>query len=370
MVKLLDLQAITMQHGDEYKAAVNRVIESGWFLQGNENKQFEADYAKYIGTKECIAVANGLDALYLIMRAYKEMGVMQDGDEIIVPANTYIATIIGITRNNLVPVLVEPTFENLEIDIDKIEAAITPKTKGIMIVHLYGRVAYNDKLGEICKKHNLKLMEDCAQSQGCAWKGVRTGALGDAAAHSFYPGKNLGAFGDAGAVTTSDNELASIIRAVANYGSQKKYVFKYVGMNSRMSELDAAVLDVKLKYLDEDNKKRQELAAYYYEHINNPLIKLPAQIADENNVYHQFPIFCERRDELQAYLSENSIGTLIHYPIPPHHQECYAKEVWNTPVKRLPITEKIHAQELSIPMNQVVTMDQAEEVVNTINLFK
>lgn len=370
MVKLLDLQAITMQHGDEYKAAVNRVIESGWFLQGNENKQFEDDYAKYIGTDECIAVANGLDALYLIMRAYKEMGVMQDGDEIIVPANTYIATIIGITRNNLVPVLVEPTFDNLEIDIDKIEAAITPKTKGIMIVHLYGRVAYNDKLGEICKKHNLKLMEDCAQSQGCAWKGVRTGALGDAAAHSFYPGKNLGAFGDAGAVTTSDKELASVVRALANYGSQKKYVFKYVGMNSRMSEPDAAVLDVKLKYLDEDNKKRQELAAYYYENIKNPLITLPSRIADENNVYHQFPIFCERRDELQKFLADNGVQTLIHYPIPPHHQECYEKESWNTPRLSLPITEKIHEQELSIPMNQVVSMEEAKIVVDVLNAFK
>lgn len=370
MVKLLDLQAITMQHGDEYKAAVNRVIESGWFLQGNENKQFEADYAKYIGTDECIAVANGLDALYLIMRAYKEMGIMQDGDEIIVPANTYIATIIGITRNNLVPVLVEPTFDNLEIDIDKIEAAITPKTKGIMIVHLYGRVAYNDKLGEICKKHNLKLMEDCAQSQGCAWKGVKTGALGDAAAHSFYPGKNLGAFGDAGAVTSSDKELASVIRAVANYGSQKKYVFKYVGMNSRMSEPDAAVLDVKLKYLDQDNKKRQELAAYYYENIKNPLITLPSRIADENNVYHQFPIFCERRDELQKFLADNGVQTLIHYPIPPHHQECYEKESWNTPRLSLPITEKIHEQELSIPMNQVVSMEEAKIVVDVLNAFK
>ena len=370
MVKLLDLQAITMQHGDEYKAAVNRVIESGWFLQGNENKQFEADYAKYIGTDECIAVANGLDALYLIMRAYKEMGIMQDGNEIIVPANTYIATIIGITRNNLVPVLVEPTFDNLEIDIDKIEAAITPKTKGIMIVHLYGRVAYNDKLGEICKKHNLKLMEDCAQSQGCAWKGVKTGALGDAAAHSFYPGKNLGAFGDAGAVTTSDKELASVVRALANYGSQKKYVFKYVGMNSRMSEPDAAVLDVKLKYLDEDNKKRQELAAYYYENIKNPLITLPSRIADENNIYHQFPIFCERRDELQKFLADNGVQTLIHYPIPPHHQECYEKESWNTPRLSLPITEKIHEQELSIPMNQVVSMEEAKIVVDVLNAFK
>lgn len=233
MIKLLDLQKITMMHGDEYKEAVNRVIESGWFLQGNENKQFETDYAKYIGTDSCIAVANGLDALYLLMRGYKEMGIMQDGDEIIVPANTYIATIIAITRNNLVPVMVEPTWDHLEIDIDQIEKHITPRTKGVMIVHLYGRIAYNDKLGEVCKKYGLKLMEDCAQSHGCAWKGVKTGALGDAAAHSFYPGKNLGAFGDAGAVTTNDSELASVIRALANYGSQKKYVFKYVASAAR-----------------------------------------------------------------------------------------------------------------------------------------
>ena len=371
MVKLLDLQAITAMHGDEYKEAVNRVIDSGWFLQGNENKQFEADYAKYTGTEHCIAVANGLDALYLLMRGYKELGIMQDGDEIIVPANTYIATIIAITRNNLVPVLVEPTWDNLEIDIDKIEEAITPKTKGVMIVHLYGRVAYNDKLGEICKKYNLKLMEDCAQAHGCGFKVQgsrfkRAGALGDSAAHSFYPGKNLGAFGDAGAVTTSDAELAEVVRALANYGSQKKYVFKYVGMNSRMSEPDAAVLDVKLKYLDEDNKKRQELAAYYYEHINNPLITLPSRIPDENNVYHQFPILCERRDELQEYLKENGIQTLIHYPIPPHKQECYKE--WNG--RSYPITEKIHEQELSIPMNQVISAAEAEEVVNVLNSFK
>lgn len=366
MVKLLDLQAITMMHGDEIKAAVNRVIESGWFLQGNENKQFEEDYANYIGTVHCVAVANGLDALYLLMRGYKELGLMQDGDEIIVPANTYIATIIAITRNNLVPVLVEPTWEHLEIDIDQIEAAITPRTKGVMIVHLYGRIAYNDKLGEICKQHGLKLMEDCAQSHGCAWKGVKTGALGDAAAHSFYPGKNLGALGDAGAVTTNDQELAAVIRALANYGSQQKYVFKYVGMNSRMAETDAAALDVKLKYLDEDNQARQKLAAYYYEHIKNPLITLPKRIVDENNVYHQFPIFCERRDELQAFLKEHDIQTLIHYPIPPHKQECY--QAWNN--RSYPITEKIHQQELSIPMNQVVTEDEAKVVVETINQFQ
>lgn len=366
MVKLLDLQAITAMHGDEIKAAVNRVIDSGWFLQGNENKQFEVDYAKYTGTESCIAVANGLDALYLIMRAYKEIGLMQDGDEIIVPANTYIATILSITKNNLDPVLVEPTWDNLEMDIDKIEEAITPKTKGVMIVHLYGRIAYNDKLGEICKKHNLKLMEDCAQSHGCAWKGIKTGALGDAGAHSFYPGKNLGALGDAGAVTTNDSELASVVRALANYGSQKKYVFKYVGLNSRMAETDAAALDVKLKYLDEDNAARQRLATYYYENIKNPLINMPSRIPHENNVYHQFPILCERRDELQEYLKENSIQTLIHYPIPPHKQECYKD--WNN--RSYPISEKIHAEEISIPMNQVISREDAEEVVKVLNNFK
>ena len=366
MVKFLDLQAITAMHGDEIKAAVNRVIDSGWFLQGNENQQFELDYAKYIGTGHCVAVANGLDALKLIMRGYKEMGIMKDGDEIIVPANTYIATILAITDNNLVPILVEPTFDHLEMDIDQVEQHITPRTKGVMTVHLYGRIAYNDKLGKICKKYGLKLMEDCAQSHGCAWKGIKTGALGDAAAHSFYPAKNLGALGDAGAVTTNDQELASVIRALANYGSPQKYIFKYVGMNSRMAETDAAVLDVKLKYLDEDNQARQKLAAYYYENIKNPLITLPKRIADENNVYHQFPIFCEKRDELQAFMKENGIQTLIHYPIPPHKQECY--KTWNN--CSYPITEKIHAQELSIPMNQVLKRLEAKLIVDSLNSFR
>ncbi len=366
MVKFYDLQTITAMHADEYKEAVARVIDSGWFLQGHANLQFETHYAKYIGTQHCIAVANGLDALYLLLCGYKEMGLIQDGDEIIVPANTYIATILAITRNHLVPVLVEPTWEHLEIDIDKIEAAITPKTKGMMIVHLYGRIAYNDKLGEICKKYGLKLLEDCAQSHGCAWKGIKTGALGDAAAHSFYPGKNLGAFGDAGAVTTNDAELASVIRALANYGSEEKYVFKYAGINSRMAETDAAILNVKLKYLDEDNRKRQELAEYYYEHINNPIITLPKRLDDENNVYHQFPIFCERRDELQKYLKEHGIETLIHYPIPPHQQECYQE--WNH--LHFPITEKIHAQELSIPMNQAISAEEAKEIVAALNSFR
>jgi dTDP-4-amino-4,6-dideoxygalactose transaminase len=365
MVKLLDLQKITAMHRDEYDMAIRSVLDAGWFLQGHANQQFESDYAQYVGTNHCVAVANGLDALKLIIRGYKELGVFHDGDEIIVPANTYIATILAITDNNLVPVLVEPTWEYLEIDIDKVEEAITPKTRGVMTVHLYGRIAYNDKLSAICRSHGLKLMEDCAQSHGCEWNGRKTGALGDAAAHSFYPGKNLGAVGDAGAVTTDDKELAAVIRALANYGSQKKYVFRYVGMNSRMSEIDAAVLDVKLKYLDEDNRRRQQLAAYYYKSIDNPLITLPQQLNDENNVYHQFPIFCERRDELQAFLTEHSIQTLIHYPIPPHKQECYKE--WND--RSYPITEKIHQQELSIPMNQVITEEEAQEVVKWLNAF-
>lgn len=366
MVKFMDLQAVTAMHGDEYKEAVNRVIDRGWFLQGEEVERFEAAYGKYIGTAHCVTVANGLDALYLLMRGYKELGVMKDGDEIIVPANTYIATILAITRNNLVPVLVEPTFEHLELDIDKVEEAITPKTKGVLTVHLYGRLAYNDKLGEICQRHHLKLMEDCAQSHGCGFRGVRAGALGDAAAHSFYPAKNMGAFGDAGAVTTNDAELATVIRALANYGSQQKYVFKYEGINSRMSEADAAVLGVKLKYLDEDNRKRQQLAAYYYEHIDNPLITLPKRLPDENNVYHLFPVFCERRDQLQEYLKAQGIQTLIHYPIPPHQQECYKE--WNN--RHYPITEKIHRQELSLPMSPVLSPSDAAAVVRALNGFK
>ena len=365
MVKLLDLQKITAQHREEYDAAIRRVMDAGWFLQGRENQQFEQDYAQYIGTSHCVAVANGLDALKLIIRGYKEMGVFHEGDEIIVPANTYIATILAITDNGMTPVLVEPTWEHLEIDIDRIEEAITPRTRGVMTVHLYGRIAYNDQLGEICQRHGLKLMEDCAQGHGCEWKDTKVGALGDAAAHSFYPGKNLGALGDAGAVTTDDAELAAVIRALANYGSQKKYVFKYVGMNSRMSEIDAAVLDVKLRYLGEDNRQRQQLAAYYYQHIKNPLISLPQRLPDEQNVYHQFPIFCERRDELQAFLTEHGVQTLIHYPIPPHKQECY--KAWNN--RSYPITERIHAQELSIPMNQVVTPQEAQTVVDCLNDF-
>ena len=369
-VPFLSLKDITAKYADEIHEAVLRAIDSGWYLQGKENEVFEQHYAEYIGSKYCIGCANGLDALIWIYRAYIELGVMQPDDEVIVPANTYIASILAITENGLKPILVEPNPETLEIDDSKIEAAITPRTKSILIVHLYGRCAMTEKIADICQKYNLKLVEDNAQAHGCRFNGKRTGSIGEAAGHSFYPGKNLGALGDAGAVTTSDEELAKAIRALANYGSQKKYVFKYTGRNSRLDEIQAAVLDVKLRHLDEDNHLRQQVAAYYYEHINNPLITLPKRIPDENNVYHLFPILCERRDELQEYLKQNGIQTLIHYPIPPHHQECYAQESWNIPQLSLPITEQIHNQELSLPMGQCMTQKQVEFVVKIVNEFK
>ena len=369
-VPFLSLKDITAKYADEIHEVVLRVVDSGWYLQGKENEAFERHYAEYIGTKYCIGCANGLDALIWIWRAYIELGVMQPGDEVILPANTYIATHLGITENGLVPVCVEPNPKTLEIDDSLIEAAITPRTKAICIVHLYGRCACTQKIVDICKRHGLKLVEDNAQAHGCRFNGKRTGSLGDAAGHSFYPGKNLGALGDAGAITTNDEELAKAIRALANYGSQKKYVFKYTGRNSRLDEIHAAILDVKLRHLDEDNHLRQQVAAYFYEHINNPLITLPKRIPDENNVYHLFQILCEKRDELQEYLKQNGIQTLIHYPIPPHKQECYAQECWNTPQLSLPITEQIHNQELSLPMGQCMTDDQVEYVVKIINEFK
>ena len=366
MIKFLDLKRCSNKYSKELHEAVNRVVDSGWYLQGNENKIFEEHYAKYIGSGYCVGVGNGLDALIWIYRAYIEMGVMKPGDEVIVPANTYIASILAITENNLVPVLVEPRPETFEIDDDRIEAAISDRTKSILIVHLYGRCAYTDKIGDLCMKYNLKLVEDNAQAHGCQFRDKRTGSLGDAAGHSFYPGKNLGALGDAGAVTTDDKDLADCIRALANYGSQKKYVFKYKGKNSRLDEIHAAVLDVKLRHLDEDNKHRQEIAKFYYENINNPLIKLPMRLNDENNVYHIFPVLSERRDELQQYLTENGVQTLIHYPIPPHKQECYQE--WNN--LSLPITERIHFQELSLPISPVMTLNEARQVVALLNSFR
>lgn len=549
-VPFLSLKDVTNMHGDEIREAARRVIDSGWYLQGKENELFEQHYAQYIGTKYCIGCANGLDALIWIFRAYIELGVMQPGDEIIVPANTYIATILAITENGLKPVLIEPKRETLEIDDSLIEAAITPRTKAICIVHLYGRCAMTEKIAALCKKYNLKLVEDNAQAHGCMWlapqspkgedatytnfgdnsplrgygeqvakagidmadpayypelkkraaqmranpteaeellwnalceqqigykirrqhivsqyildfayldrrlaieidggyhngrdqqyndavrtknleelgwrvlrftnsevfhdlesvisqiksaisissspsgdcgagKLIRTGAIGSAAGHSFYPGKNLGALGDAGAVTTNDSELAAAIRALANYGSQKKYVFKYCGRNSRLDEIQAAILDVKLKYLDEDIEKRQEVAAYYYDHINNPLIELPTRLPDENNVYHLFPVLAPQppkggvstRDRLHDYLAEHGIGTVIHYPIAPHKQECYKDAAWNCSSLQggdgdrlvLPITEMLAYCELSLPISPCMTKEEMEYVVNYVNAFK
>lgn len=364
-VPFLSLKDITNKYSSEIHAAVKRVVDSGYYLQGNENKVFEEHYAQYIGCNHAVGVANGLDALFLILHAYMEMGVMNPGDEIIVPANTYIASILAITDNMLTPVLLEPSLETYQIDDTLIEQAITSKTKAIMIVHLYGQCAYTQKIGDLCKKYNLKLIEDNAQAHGCMFHGVKTGALGDAAGHSFYPGKNLGAFGDAGAVTTNDDELASVVRSLANYGSAKKYVFRYKGWNSRLDEIQAAVLDVKLSHLDQDIELRKQVAKRYIAGIHNPKIILPKIFDWQQHVFHLFPIRCVERDALQNYLTEKNIGTLIHYPIPPHKQECYAE--WNNMV--LPITEKIHNEELSIPMSPTMTVAQIDYVVQALNAY-
>lgn len=366
-IPFLSLKDVTALHGAEIKEAVTKVVESGWYLQGKENERFEADYSKFIGTKYAVGCANGLDALIWIFRAYIELGVMQLGDEIIVPANTYIATVLAITENGLNPVFVEPKSNTLEIDEDKIEEKITSKTKAICIVHLYGRNAYTEKIGVLCKKYNLKLVEDNAQAHGCKYvDGRLTGSIGDVAGHSFYPGKNLGALGDGGAITTNDKDLADTIRTLANYGSSKKYVFKYTGRNSRLDEIQAAVLDVKLKYLVEDNAHRKTIANYYYDHINHPLITLPDRLPDDQNVYHLFPVLCEKRDALHDYLEENGVGTLIHYPIPIHKQECYRQYESLS----LPITENIAKCELSLPIGPSITKDEVDYIVDLINRFK
>ena len=366
MIKFLDLQKITAKYADEIHAAVNRVVDSGWYLQGAENESFESNYGDYIGTQNCISCANGLDALIWIFRAYIELGLMKEGDEIIVPANTYIASILAITENKLVPVLVEPSLDTYQIDDTKIEQAITDKTKGILIVHLYGQCAYTHKIGIICKKYNLKLIEDNAQAHGCLFEGQKTGSIGDAAGHSFYPGKNLGAFGDGGAVTCNDQMLAETVRALANYGSLKKYVFKYTGRNSRLDEIQAAVLNVKLNHLDEDIELRKQVAAYYTEHITNPAIVVPKVTNRDAHVFHLFPIRSNHRNELQAYLTEHGVQTIIHYPIPPHKQECYKE--WNG--LSFPITEQIHDEELSLPISPVMELFEIQRIVDLLNAWK
>lgn len=363
MIKFLDLQKITQKYSEEIHTAVARVIDSGWYLQGVENERFEYMYSEYIGTKHTIGCANGLDALIWIFRAYIELGIMQPGDEIIVPANTYIASILAITENNLKPVLIEPDIDTLQIDGSKIEAAINSKTKGILIVHLYGQCAYTETIAQLSQIYNLKLIEDNAQAHGCLYNGRKTGALGDAAGHSFYPGKNLGALGDGGAVTTDDDELAETVRTLANYGSSKKYVFKYTGRNSRLDEIQAAILTVKLRHLDEDIKLRKHFARLYMDGIKNDKIKLLTISDWDAHVFHLFPVLCKDRDALQDYLTRNEIQTIIHYPIPPHKQECY-KDMNEL---SLPTTEQIHREELSLPISPVMTENEVMKVIDVIN---
>lgn len=367
MIKFLDIQKINLSHQKETEERLLNTFRSGWYLLGNEVKTFEQNLANYIGTKYAIGVANGLDALRLILRGYLELGIMQKGDEIIVPANTYIASVLAISDNGLVPVLVEPSLETYNIDIEKIEEKITPKTKGILIVHLYGRVVFSQKLKEIATKHNLKIIEDNAQAIGAKWNNINAGNLGDAAGFSFYPGKNLGALGDAGAVTTNDEELAKTIRAIANYGSNQKYINIYQGLNSRLDEIQAAVLDVKIKYIDQENSRRKEIAEQYSKGIKNSILELP-QIPNDKaeHVWHIFVVRTKKREHLQKYLLDNDIQTLIHYPIPPHKQQAYKD--WNG--LSYPITEKIHDEVLSLPISPVMTDEEVGKVITILNSWK
>lgn len=371
MIKFLDLQSINTQYSKELKQVASEIIDSGWYLMGQQLEKFENEFSSYIGTKNCIGVGNGLEALQLILRAYIEMGVIKNGDEIIVPANTYIASIMAITKNKLTPVLIEPDIKTYNIDPDKIEEKITPKTKAIMIVHLYGQNSYSEKIGKLCKKYNLKLIEDAAQAHGAYFGNRKIGCLGDAAGFSFYPGKNLGALGDAGAVTTNDAELAKIVRALGNYGSYKKYENQYQGFNSRLDEIQAAFLRIKLKHLDDEIENRRKIAQYYCEKIKGTDIILPNNIAFLQkkscltHVWHLFVIRHPHRDKLQHYLRDNEIQTLIHYPIPPHKQLAYKE--WNDLF--FPVTEKIHNEVLSLPISPLLKQEEAERIVKILNKF-
>lgn len=366
MIKFLDLQKINLTHQQEIEERLINTFRSGWYLLGTEVNNFEEHLKRYIGANHAIGVANGLDALRLIFRAYIELGLMEKGDEVIVPANTYIASLLALSDNGLVPVLVEPDLTNYNIDLSKIESKITSKTKAILIVHLYGQVVFSEKLSEVAKKYNLKIVEDNAQSIGASWSNIKAGNLGDAAGFSFYPGKNLGALGDAGAVTCKDDNLAKAIRAIANYGSNLKYVNIYQGLNSRLDEIHAAVLDVKLKYIDKENQIRREIAGRYLIEIKNDKLILPIEPIDKTeHVWHLFVIRTKERDALQTYLLENEVQTLIHYPIPPHKQEAY--KALNG--LDLPITETIHNEVLSLPISPVMNFEEVSRVIQIINKF-
>jgi dTDP-4-amino-4,6-dideoxygalactose transaminase len=373
MIKFLDLKVINDSFEPQLSESVKRVLDAGWYLLGNEVKAFEEEYRNYLGSKHCIGVANGLDALRLIFKAYIELGEMQEGDEIIVPATTFIASHLAVSDNRLKLVPIEPDINTYNIDPYKIEEKITKRTKGIMIVHLYGSNAMHPEIQRIVEKYDLKLIEDNAQAVGAYYGQKRTGTLGHAAGHSFYPGKNLGCLGDGGAVTCNDDELAAVIRAMANYGSNHKYVNDYQGLNSRLDEIQAAILRCKLPRLDADNQRRHVIAKYYLENISNPNIILPKQHSKSEtqnpypeNVWHLFVIRHPRRDQLQQYLTENNVQTLIHYPIPPHKQQAYKE--WNS--LTFPITEQIHQEVLSLPISPVMTDDEIDAVVDVINNFK
>jgi len=366
MIKFLDLQKINLAHQQEIEERLLKTFRSGWYLLGNEVKGFEENLKNYIGSAHAIGVANGLDALRLIFRAYIELGIMQPGDEVIVPANTYIASILALSDNGLVPVLVEPDLNSYNIDLHKIEEQITPKTKAILLVHLYGQVVYSAELKKLAEKHDLKIVEDNAQAIGAAWNGIKTGNLGDAAGFSFYPGKNLGALGDAGAVTCKDAALAQAIRAIANYGSQEKYINIYKGLNSRLDEIQAAVLDVKLQYIDAENSRRQDIAARYVSEIKNANLILPLLPQDPAaSVWHLFVIRTKERSRLQEYLSQKGIQTLIHYPIPPHQQSAYQELNHLT----FPITEQIHQEVLSLPISPILEDEEVTMIIDALNNF-
>ena len=366
MIKYCDLKKVNGAHGNELRAAVLRATESGWYIHGIECKAFENSFAGYCGCTHCIGTGNGLDALTIILLAYKEMGVMNEGDEVIVPANTYIATILAIMHAGLKPVLCEPTTETCNIDPDRIEDAITERTRAIMAVHLYGRTAEMEHINAIARKHSLKVIEDAAQAHGATYNGKRTGNLGDAAGFSFYPGKNLGALGDGGAITTNDPQLAQTARAIANYGSTEKYVNKYQGVNSRLDELQAAVLSAKLPHLDSDNERRRSIARRYIAEIDNPQVTLP-QVEDySRHVFHIFALMSPQREKLQEHLKAEGIETLIHYPIPPHRQEALKQFSHLS----LPITEQIHREELSLPCNPAMSDEEVTKVIEAVNSFR
>ena len=364
-IKYLELKKITAMHGEEIREAVREVVDGGWYLQGTSNRKFEEQYAEYCHAEYCVGCANGLDALTLSLRSLIEMGEMSEGDEVIVPANTYIATILAITENQMKAVLVEPRMDTLQIDEQLIEEAITPRTKALMLVNLYGKNAYTPLIGDICQKYHLRLIIDNAQGHGLI--NNQSSAI---TCHSFYPGKNLGALGDGGAITTDDKHLADTFRVIANYGSSRKYVFDYCGRNSRLDEIQAAVLSVKLKYLDADNRRRRDIAMSYIKEVNNPLVKMPSEDYWHDNVFHIFPALSERRDELQTYLADKGIQTVIHYPIPPHKQQCYASlDALVIPAAGLPITEQIHREELSLPCNPVLTDNEVDYIIGALNDF-